>query len=104
MGRWMLRKIVLLLTALPLLMPPGTCVCRFDIVGPAGAASGVSTVRSGNCPTADRGCCGHRKAAAPRKAEAVDRQTASRLHVSGAGKGLPATPNKLHEPGCPALG
>lgn len=91
------------LAALPLLLPPGLCACRFGLLGCATAAAGVPTVRPGECPAADHGCCGHRKAAARRQADGNGRPTASRLAVPGRGEALPAHPNPPHEPGCPAL-
>ena len=100
----MFRALASLLVALPLLMPPGMCVCQFGPLGPVTAAASESAARpDGACPAGDRGCCGHRKAAVKRKADGNDRPISSRLPVPGRGEGVPDRPDRPHEPGCPAL-
>jgi len=96
----MIRTLVFLLVALPMLVPPGMCICQFDLTGrcspaavrvasaPEQASSGHERTPRSSC------CCRHRKGGA---AEHLDR--AGGLASEG-GPGIPA--GREHAPGCPA--
>jgi hypothetical protein len=94
------RALVSLLVAVPLLMPPGTCLCRSGVLGSARAIACQSVGRQGDCgPTAERGCCRHHKPAG--KCENRDQET--RVSRRTPVPGCPAAPEQRHEPKCPAL-
>jgi len=90
-----LRAVISLLVALPLLLPPGVCACRLALA----AAAPPSPDSVDICRTPQHACCAHRKNAARHN---VDRRTASANSTSLRESQGPA-PGKTHEPGCPAL-
>jgi hypothetical protein len=83
-----LRAVISFLVAVPLLVPPGMCACRFGLPEPAQ----VSAESDGLCRKPQRACCAHRKIAVQHN---VDHHVAENQ--------LPARPGQTHEPGCPAL-
>src|SRR4051794_27500617 len=84
MGRRMLRAVVSLLVALPLLMPPGVCVCRCAPVDRPSTA--LRTVARPACAH----CCAHHKT--------KHQRAGTTLLTVPDGSQVPT-----HAPGCPAL-
>lgn len=92
-----MRSLVLLLVGLPLLMPPGMCVCQLVPCGSAQAAP-VATATAPTPPAPEECCCKKRAAAAPTtgdKAGAWSQSSPDRHHPTSPDSGK-------HQPGCPA--
>jgi hypothetical protein len=94
------RAFVSFLVALPLLMPPGMCVCRF---APATATAVETAGRTDACVAGEHGCCGHRHIVNKPTADEGSHSISARFSVPTAEEHGPTQPNQPHEPGCPAL-
>jgi hypothetical protein len=80
------RRVLLLLIACPMLLPPGFCICKFVDVAPPTAAAKAETAPKQGC------CCCHRHAKP--KAPASPHPDAPSAPTK--------TPDEQHVPACPA--
>jgi hypothetical protein len=88
----MAQRLLSLLLVLPLLLPPGVCVC--DFVHRCQACSECEAKVELAKPTC--GCCRHRRAAPAGK----DQRTIARTHTCH--RSIPIDRRNDHAPGCPA--
>jgi hypothetical protein len=96
----MLRALVSFLVAAPLLMPPGMCLCQFDLracLAPHGDECSALTPESH--PT---DCCDCRHRRAEGRTCTRDKQGRQASDSSGRRSTPPKPPRQPHAPGCPA--
>jgi hypothetical protein len=96
----MLRIVISLFVSLPMLMPPGMCLCEFL---PCPDASAADSKLNTSEEESDCQCrCGHGHLRSARKGKGTGSQTLTRAAATGRHESDPIPQPETHHPGCPA--